>query len=224
MLELLILILIFFFILNKVGNSPDWYLPHQPQKKNRFSSGDRSSINDFNRQLANRLKKVAKPSGKLHAVEIYNVYNTLDTLAWFFYQKKHEWGAICLLDEHFICRFIWFIKGENRFSVNQGITAEEIIDIALQNSCKYIITAHNHPVSSLDRPDYGSRRANIYASYAHKEAVLEFSDIDYNTAEHWLEQCHTRQIGFADALLVARDVKLRGDNELVENYRMNKVS
>ena len=130
--------------------------------------------------------------------------------------------AICFLDEHFICKLLWFKKGHDHTSVYFGMSAEEAVNIAYNQDSKYILVVHNHPLSSLDMPDYGSRRNNIQASYAYKEAILDFSDTDLNTANYWSMRCREANLGYAQAVLVAGDIKISGDEQLVNNFSVNK--
>jgi hypothetical protein len=211
-MELILIIIIIWALIALFKNKTE-YKPISPRSY---------SHNYHNKQLGKMLKKQAKPSGNLVFVEIQNVYNTLDTLATFFYQKKHEWIAICFFDEQFTCKLIWFNKGENRSKVTLELSIDNAINIASQHNCRYIIAVHNHPLSSFDIPDLGSRRANIYASYAQKEAISYFSDTDMKTYHLWEESCCEKQIGYADVLLVAGDIKIIGNSELIANFSENR--
>ncbi|MDD2402121.1 MAG: hypothetical protein PHI90_07330 [Clostridia bacterium] len=176
-----------------------------------------------NQQLGEWLKKRAKASGNYVSVEIDNVYNTLEALATFFYMKKHEWIAICFLDENFICKSIWFNKGMDHTQVHLGISVQEAVSHAKEIRCSFIITAHNHPISSFDRPQYNTRRENIAASYALKEAQFAFSETDETTATFWGTYLNSRKIGYAEVVLVAGDKLIQGDEEIINNFSINKA-
>lgn len=160
------------------------------------------------------LKKLARARGNFVKVNISNLYNALDTLSYFFYRKKHEWIAICFIDEDFFCRLIWFNKGVNHQAVNIELPLEEAVVVARENNIKYIVLSHNHPVSSYDLPDYGSRRLNIQASYELKAGLLGFSAQDKISGAHWQSVFNEAGIGYADAVFAAGNYEISGDSQL----------
>lgn len=172
--------------------------------------------------LGNALKRIAKASGNFVQVDIVNVYNTLDTLSRFFHGKKHEWIAICFLDENFTCNLIWFNKGSTHQEVSIGLSPLEAIKKAQEYGHKYIIVAHNHPISSHDLPNYGRRKLNIQASYAHKRALLNFSNQDISSGSKWVDILSKEGIAYVETVFVAGTYKTYGDRGLIDNYNMNK--
>jgi len=168
------------------------------------------------------LKKFAKARGNFVKTNIHNLYNTLDVLAHFFYRKKHEWIAICFIDEDFFCKLIWFNKGANHKTANIELPLNEAVAVAKKNNIKYVVLSHNHPVSSYDLPDYGSRRLNIQASYDLKAGLLGFSDQDKISGAHWRSIFNEAGVRYADAVFVAGNYQINGDSQIVENYNQNK--
>lgn len=177
-----------------------------------------------NEAIGKELKRLAKSHGNFIHVDIADIYNTLDTLSYFFYRKKHEWIAICFIDEEFICRLIWFNKGVSRQATHIGLSPEEAITQSENHNTKYIILAHNHPVSSFDLQDYGSRRLNIQASYDLKAGLLDFSEQDKISGNMWYSTLDEKGIRYADAVFVAGEYKISGNAELIENYEGSKPS
>ena len=172
--------------------------------------------------LGTALKKEAKASGSFVQVDVANVYDTLAALSHFFYRKKHEWMAICFLDKGFSCRLIWFNKGPSHTMVPMGLSAEDIIAAARNIDARHVVVAHNHPISSYDMPDYGTRRMNIQASRARKRAILGFSDMDTSLDLVLEPSLREEGIGYAAAVFVAGEYKLHGDDCLLENYNANR--
>ena len=182
-------------------------------------------LNEMNNEATGKeLKKLARARGNFVKVNIPNFYNTLDTLSYFFYRKKHEWIAICFIDNEFLCRLIWFNKGTNHQAANIELSVEEAIEVARKNDINYIVLSHNHPVSSYGLPDYGSRRLNIQASYDLKAGLLGFSDQDKISGAYWQNVLNETGIRYADAVFVAGTYKISGDSQLIENYNQNKPS
>jgi hypothetical protein len=174
-------------------------------------------------EIGSWLKKEAKPKGSFVKVDIPNAYRTLNALGSFFKYKKHEWIAICFLDEAFACRLIWFNKGPDRRSVGSFLSIGKAVrEVAPEVRARHLLIAHNHPLSSYDIPDYGWRSMNIAASYAHKDAITEFSEKDLETGDSEANACRQAGLGFAQAVLVAGDIKLEGDKEIVDNFRAFK--
>lgn len=168
--------------------------------------------------LGNELKKKARAEGNFVPVNIKNVYHLLETLSVFFYRKHHEWSAICFLKQDFLCNRIWFNKGPNRTIVQRGLQPEEVVTKASKLDTQYIIVAHNHPVSSKDLPDYGSRSANIQASYDLKEQQFGFSAQDNLTFDYYSEYISQVGLGYADAVFVAGDYQIYGDEAIIDNF------
>ena len=175
-----------------------------------------------NESIGKELKKFAKARGNFVKVDIQNVHNCLNSLSYFFYRKKHEWIAICFIDQEFICKLIWFNKGHNYQAATIDLPIIDAIEVAKKNNIKYIVLSHNHPVSSNYLPDQGSRRANIQASYALKSGLLGFSQQDKISGSYWQNTLQENEIGYADALFVAGNYKIIGDTNLIDNYNQNK--
>lgn len=174
-------------------------------------------------RLGDYFKKQAKPSGNYVNIEIDNVYETLRALAAFFYRKKHEWVAICFLNANFVCKSIWFNKGSDHTQARLGLTVQDVGNRAEALKCKYVIIAHNHPISSFNMPRHSTRRENIAASYAQKELQFGFSATDRRTGETWRAYLVSRNIGFAQAVIVAGDILLEGNEEIIDNFRSNRL-
>ena len=178
----------------------------------------------INETLGTQFKKIARVKGNFVETNICNLYNVLDTLSIFFYRKKHEWIAICFLDNEFICKLIWFNKGASHKSANIELSIEKAIEVAIEKNIKYIVLSHNHPISYQDLPDYGSRRLNIQASYDLKSGLLGFSDQDMISGSIWQSAFNDVGIGYADAVFVAGNYKISGDSQLIDNYNQHKPS
>lgn len=177
---------------------------------------------DIRRITGKDLKEKAKPTGNFVPVEIDNVYELCQVMGEFFYGKKHEWIAVCFLDENFRCKLIWFNKGADHRSVPLLITPGEAISIAKSNHLKYLIIMHNHPLSSKIIPDYGSRRRNIEARYFYKEQLRDFSGADKAAARFWSDSLKMEGIGYADVVFVAGDYRIEGDKEIIDNLKSNR--
>ncbi len=175
-----------------------------------------------NIDLGRQLKSLAKPAGNFVKVNIANVYDTLETLSTFFYSKKHEWVAICFLDEQHACKLIWFNKGPNHRTVPLKLSPQQAFEVGGQIGTKSIIVAHNHPMSSQDIPDYGMRSLNIQASYEHKVQILDFSDADLSLRTNWRGFLETKGLSHADAVFVAGTYTINGHEHIIYNYNLCK--
>ncbi len=170
----------------------------------------------------NRLKKKAKGDGGFVSMRFTSLYGLLQSLARFFYQKHHEWVAIAFLREDWSTQKIWFNKGESHRSVTYGLEPREVLKYARKFDAKYVIDAHNHPLSSKDRPDYGSRRANIAASYQQKRDQFGFSDTDNLSTANYSTKPENRGLKYADVVYVAGDYQIRGDDEIIDKFSEEK--
>lgn len=171
-----------------------------------------------------RLKKSAKAKGNFVSVDIYNVYNLLHTLSYFFYKKHHEWVAISFLNENFKCNKIWFNKGPDHTNVSLNLDPKEIIEYAERFNSKYIIISHNHPASSKLIPNYKTKHENIQANKRLQKELFDFSDQDLKSANVYNSYIDKAGLGFAEAVFVAGDYKISGNKKLVDNFSENNTS
>jgi len=172
--------------------------------------------------IGNRLKKKADSDGKIVSVRINNLYGLLQSLSRFFYRKHHEWIALAFVREDYSTRKIWFNKGSNRKHAQYGLDPPELLKYARRFDAELIIDGHNHPVSSKDIPDYGSRRANIAATYRQKEASFGFSDTDNASTANYSTFLEDHGIKHADVVYVAGDYQIRGDQEVIDRFSREK--
>ena len=172
--------------------------------------------------IGNKLKKKADSDGKIVSVRIDSLYGLLQSLARFFYQKHHEWVALAFVEEGFSTKKIWFNKGSDHTNVQYGLDPKEVLKYSRRFNAKQIIDAHNHPLSSKDRPDYGSRRANIAASYRQKEAKFGFSDTDNMSTANYSAFLEDHDIKHADVVYVAGDYEIRGDEDMVNRFTQER--
>lgn len=173
--------------------------------------------------LGNDLKDKALASGRFLETSIPDVGTLLEALSRFFYQKKHEWVTICLLDSSLTCRLLWVNKGENRAEAEILLPSMDIAELAPLYNGRHVVRGHNHPVSSKDRPDYGSRRANIRASYEHKERLRAFSEQDYLSRAWSKETLSSHDLTFTDVVFSAGTYKLQGHEKVVDAFRTDQT-
>lgn len=172
--------------------------------------------------IGNKLKKKANSDGKVVSVRINNLYGLLQSLSRFFYRKHHEWVALAFVREDYSTRKIWFNKGSSHDEVQYGLDPPELLKYARRFNADLVIDGHNHPVSSKDIPDYGSRRANIAASYRQKEAQFGFSDTDDMSTSNYATFLEDHGIKHADVVYVAGDYQIRGEQEVIDRFTKEK--
>lgn len=172
--------------------------------------------------LGAHFKAVAKAKGGFVKTDIPSVYDTLQALAYFFYMKKHEWIALCFFDPKFTCKLIWFNKGPNRAMVPSHLPPEMASETGKGLGILAVVLAHNHPVSSFDMPDYGSKSLNIEAAREHKVQLLGFSDIDLSSRQLWQASFSAKSIAYAEAVFVAGSYMLEGHKSITENHDKSK--
>ena len=176
---------------------------------------------DYKRE-GKRLKKKAKSKGNFVSVNIPNSYALMETLAHFFYQKHHEWAAICFLDSTYSCKKIWFNKGPDHTTVSLGLTPEQIVNKASNIKAQNIIIAHNHPVSSKDMPNYTSKSASIRAQKQLKRQQFGFSPQDKLSGAHYDAELTTKELNVAEAVFVAGSYQIEGEAKIVDTYKRNR--
>jgi hypothetical protein len=176
-----------------------------------------------NQELGDYLKSKAKPSGNFIPIYLPSAYHTLDVLTHFFFQKKHEWIAICFLDEYFQCHAIWLEKGINNVFASPSLSIPMAIKFAKINNFKNIILSHNHTVTSDDISYFKSYGININSSIDIKrQQFLRFSEGDKNYSKLYLKKCNQESIGFASSVIVGGEFYTEGHQNILNNIARNK--
>jgi hypothetical protein len=168
------------------------------------------------------LKVQAKAPYSFIDVSIKNAYSTIDSLSYFFYNKKHEWIAICFLDIDFKCHKIYVEKGEDNSMVSPKITITKAMYYAKKNKFCYIIFAHNHTLKPQILSHDGRRIVNIGTGEIGKKARLRFSESDKEVFKDWLEESRKYGIALAFCVFVAGSYHVEGSRDILKNISFNK--
>ncbi len=130
--------------------------------------------------------------------------------------------AVGFLDAECRCRLVWLNKGPNHRRVPLVLSQDEVVTTAKNKGARFVLLAHNHPISSFDRPNYKTRRMNIQASRALKRAQSRFSEADDAFGAAIRLRLEAEGIGLAEAVIIAGTAVLRGDEQVIQNYQAHK--
>ena len=165
----------------------------------------------------------SKASGDFISIYLQSAYHTLDVLAHFFFAKKHEWFAICFLDDYFQCHAIWLEKGPDNLGVSVIISKETAINFAKLNNFTNIILAHNHIVTSDDLSFYKSKGINMNPlTENRRKQYLRLSEADKNYSRMWLLECEKNNLGFVSSVITAGEFYTEGHQKILNNIAANK--
>lgn len=177
----------------------------------------------MNQELGDYLKSKAKASGGYIPIYLPSAYHTLDVLTHFFFAKKHEWFAICFLDDYFQCHAIWLEKGPDNLGVSVIISKETAIEFAKLNNFTNIIIAHNHIVTSDDLSFYKSKGINMNPlTENRRQHYLRFSEPDKNYYKLWLAECEKKNLALISAVITAGELYTEGHQKILNNIAANK--
>lgn len=172
-------------------------------------------------QFGRWLKTQAKPGGVMVGLRLPNVYACLNSLAQFFYYKKHEWLVFAFFDEELVCVAMWVNKGDDRQSVAPLVNMNTIFAHCEKLGLKYVIRAHNHPISMLDHEPMPNRQQGIAAFYSAKAAMFDFSGQDLASHNYFKHLANTNGMQFADALFAAGSYQFFGCDDVLANHNAN---
>ena len=176
-----------------------------------------------NQEIGNYLKSKAKSSGDFISIYFPSAYHTLDVLTHFFFEKKHEWFAICFLDEYFQCHAIWLEKGSDNLGVSVIISKETAIKFAKLNNFSNIIIAHNHIVTFDDLSYYKSKGINMNPlTENRRQHYLRLSEADKSYSRMWLLECEKNNLGFVSSVITAGEFYTEGHQKILNNITANK--
>jgi hypothetical protein len=176
-----------------------------------------------NQVLGNYLKYKAKSSGDFIPIYLPSAYHTIDVLTYFFFQKKHEWIAICFLDGEFQCHVMWIEKGIEEIFTSPSLNISMAVKFAKINNFKNILLSHNHVVTTDDVSCFKSYGININSSIdVRNQQFLRFSEGDRNYSESYLEKCNQEGIGFASSVTVCGEYIVEGGKKILKNIAANK--
>lgn len=170
-----------------------------------------------NLEIGEYLKSKAKPSGSLLDISISNAYNTIDSLAYFFYNKKHEWYVICFLDSDYRCHKVWLEKGEDNSSVEPRITITKALRFAVRNNYKNLIVAHNHPVSKYAYSDTSRSIVKYGSGPDTKRRLLRLSEPDKDHYRNWVKRCNEMDLAVVFCVIVAGEIHAEGGVGILNN-------
>jgi len=176
----------------------------------------------LNFDIGEYLKVHVKPPHCFIDVSIKNAYNTIDSLSYFFYNKKHEWIAICFLDFNYNCQKIYFEKGKNNSVVIPKITTDKVLRYASKNNYKNIIIAHNHTVKPFILSVDGKQKINIGTGLRGKRERLRFSEGDKEVYQNWLRESEKYGISLVFSVVVAGEFYLEGYKNILRNISYHK--
>lgn len=172
-------------------------------------------------EVSEFLKKHANPNGNFVTVNLINAYETIQSLGLFFRYKKHEWLAICFLAADFKCKKIYFEKGEDNSGISVKLKINKAVQYAINNQMKYIIVAHNHPLSSIGIASDGQSMVKYRTDFHGRKELLNFSQSDKEYLKDWLAHCERVNIGMAFSVAVSGKMFFEGDLNVLNNISKN---
>jgi hypothetical protein len=173
-------------------------------------------------EIGDYLKSNAKSSGGFIPIYIQSAYHTIDGLTHFFFQKKHEWFAVCFLDRFFQCHAIWLEKGKDYSSVSPKLSVSLAIKFANLNNFKHIVSSHNHIVTSGDISYYRSHGTNIFLLENRRQLYLKYSKADKEYSDSFVKECDKEGLNSVFSVIVGGEIYLEGHQSILDNIEQNK--